>query len=131
MSQEVNVTTGNQRNLIVALLLWFFLGYGISAHNYYLGRTGVGITQLVLAIIGFITFILGIGILILAALGVWWLIDLIYVFKLTSSSNVISVNTSKSSDSLDELEKLHNLYEKKIISEEQYEKRKQDILNKY
>ena len=131
MSQEVNVTTGNQRNLIVALLLWFFLGYGISAHNYYLGRTGVGITQLALAIIGFITFILGIGILILAALGVWWLIDLIYVFKLTNTSNVISVNTSKNSDSLDELEKLHNLYEKKIISEEQYEKKKQQILNNY
>ena len=55
MSKEVNINTGNQKNLIVSLLLWFFLGYGIGGHNFYLGRIGIGIFQLVLFIISWIT----------------------------------------------------------------------------
>lgn len=48
----------NKKEACVAYALWFFLGY-FGAHNFYLGRTGVAVAQLLLtlSIIGlFITF---------------------------------------------------------------------------
>ena len=130
MSKEVNINTGNQKNLIVSLLLWFFLGYGIGGHNYYLGRIGIGIFQLVLFIIGWITFLFGIGLIIFGILGIWWLIDLIYVFKLSSdSTTLVSVDTSKNSSNLDELDKLHRLFKDGVLTKEQYETKKNKILN--
>lgn len=130
MSKEVNINTGNQKNLIVSLLLWFFLGYGIGGHNFYLGRIGIGIFQLVLFIISWITLILGIGLIIFGILGIWWLIDLIYVFKLSNNSTLVSVNTSKNSiNDLDELDKLHKLFKNGVLTEEQYETKKNKILD--
>ena len=130
MSKEVNINTGNQKNLIVSLLLWFFLGYGIGGHNFYLGRIGVGIFQLVLFIISWITLILGIGLIIFGILGIWWLIDLIYVFKLSNNSTLVSVDSSKnSSNDLDELDKLHKLFKNGVLTEEQYKTKKNKILD--
>ena len=130
MSKEVNINTGNQKNLIVSLLLWFFLGYGIGGHNFYLGRIGIGIFQLVLFIISWITLILGVGLIIFGILGIWWLIDLIYVFKLSNNSTLVSVNTSKNSiNDLDELDKLHKLFKNGVLTEEQYETKKNKILD--
>ena len=40
----------NRRSNLVAYLLWFFLGL-FGAHNFYLRRTGVAITQLILSLI--------------------------------------------------------------------------------
>ena len=129
MSKEVNINTGNEKNLIVSLLLWFFLGYGIGGHNYYLGRIGIGIFQLILFIISWITLIFGIGLIIFAILGIWWLIDLIYVFKLSNNSTLVSVNSSKSSsNNLDELDKLHKLFQNGVLTKEQYETKKKKIL---
>ena len=39
----------NKKTAVVAYLLWFLLGW-FGAHNFYLGRTGVAITQLILSI---------------------------------------------------------------------------------
>lgn len=39
----------NQKESSTALLLWFFLG-GLGAHNFYLGRTGVAVAQLILTL---------------------------------------------------------------------------------
>ena len=119
MSKEVNINTGNKKNLIVSLLLWFFLGYGIGGHNFYLGRIGIGIFQLVLFIVSWVTLILGIGIIIFGILGIWWLIDLIYVFKLSNNSTLVSVNSSKKPiNDLEELEKLHKLFNSGVLTEE-------------
>lgn len=41
--------TGHSR--IIALILWFFAG-GIGAHNYYMGRSKIGLVQTLLAVIG-------------------------------------------------------------------------------
>jgi len=128
MSKEVNVNTGNGNNLVVSLLLWLFLGYGIGGHNFYLGRKGVGISQLVLFIIAWLTFLFGVGFIIFGILGIWWLIDLIYVFKLSNNSNIVSINSSSNSSNLDELEKLHSLFEKGVISKEQYAVKKDKII---
>lgn len=128
MSKEVNINTGNEKNLIITLLLWFFLGYGIGAHNFYLGRKGIGITQVILFITSWLTFILGIGLIIFGILGIWWLIDIIYVFKLSNNSTVVSVNASNNSSHLDELDKLQKLFENGVLTKEQYENKKNKIL---
>jgi len=128
MSKEVNINTGNEKNLIITLLLWFFLGYGIGAHNFYLGRKGIGITQVILFITSWLTFFLGIGLIIFGILGIWWLIDIIYVFKLSNNSTVVSVNASNISSHLDELDKLHKLFENGVLTKEQYENKKNKIL---
>lgn len=39
----------NKKNILVAYILWFFLGL-FGAHNFYLKRTGVGVAQLILTL---------------------------------------------------------------------------------
>jgi TM2 domain-containing membrane protein YozV len=39
----------NKKTALVAYLLWFFLGL-FGGHNFYLKRTGVAVTQLILSI---------------------------------------------------------------------------------
>src|SRR5438876_149124 len=39
----------NKKTAVVAYLLWFFLGW-FGAHNFYLGRTGVAVAQLILTL---------------------------------------------------------------------------------
>ena len=40
----------NKKTALVAYLLWFFLGL-FGGHNFYLGRTGVAVTQLILSLV--------------------------------------------------------------------------------
>ena len=54
----------NKKTALLAYVLWFFLGW-FGAHNFYLGRIGVAVAQLILTI----TII---GMLIV---WVWWLVD--------------------------------------------------------
>jgi TM2 domain-containing membrane protein YozV len=39
----------NKKQAVIAYLLWFFVGY-FGGHNFYLGRTGVAIVQLILTL---------------------------------------------------------------------------------
>ena len=39
----------NRKSAVIAYILWFFLGW-FGAHNFYLGRNGVGIAQVLLTI---------------------------------------------------------------------------------
>ena len=39
----------NRKSAVIAYVLWFFLGL-FGAHNFYLGRKGVGIAQVLLTI---------------------------------------------------------------------------------
>lgn len=57
-----------------AYLLWFFLGT-LGAHRFYLGRTGSGLAQLALLVIGWLTAAIVIGFGFLIALGIWWIVD--------------------------------------------------------
>jgi TM2 domain-containing membrane protein YozV len=43
----------NKKTALVAYLLWFFVGI-FGGHNFYLERTGVAVTQLILSIIGMV-----------------------------------------------------------------------------
>lgn len=62
----------------VAALLFFFLG-SFGAGNFYLGQNNLGITKLVLLVIGFITSIIFIGIFIIMAISIWSLVEMIMV----------------------------------------------------
>lgn len=63
------------KNWVAALLLCLFLG-GFGAHNFYLGYNGRAIAQLLLTLIGWLTFLLLIGAVLLIVVGVWVFIEL-------------------------------------------------------
>lgn len=75
------------RSKVIVLLLWFFLGQ-LGVHNFYLGRTGIGITQLILGIVGYATSWILIGFLPLIVLWIWLLVDLIMVLVAPESDNL-------------------------------------------
>jgi TM2 domain-containing membrane protein YozV len=64
----------NKKSMAVSYLLWLFLS-GFGAHRFYNGRTGSGIAQLALLIVGAATSPIGIGLFLLGALGIWILVD--------------------------------------------------------
>lgn len=66
------------KNTLVAYLLWFFLG-SLGIHRFYLGETTTGVVILILNILGWLTFIIGIGFLFWAAVGIWLIADLFLI----------------------------------------------------
>lgn len=64
----------NKKSMGVSYLLWFFVGM-LGAHRFYNGRTGSGIAQLAIFVVGFLLTFIGIGLFVLGALGIWVLID--------------------------------------------------------
>lgn len=66
--------SNDKKSIGVAYILWLFLG-GLGAHRFYLGKTGSGIAMLCLTLIGMITLVVYIGAFILAAVGIWMLVD--------------------------------------------------------
>src|SRR6185312_12904983 len=64
--------TNDGKNVVVAYLLWFFLGV-FSAHRFYLGRPGTAILQILsyFILIGFI----------------WWLVDFFLIPGMIRDSN--------------------------------------------
>lgn len=67
------------RSILVAYLLWFFLGV-LGAHRFYLGRVGTGVAQLLLCVLGWIPLLLGWGVL-----GIWLLIDIFLIPQMARS----------------------------------------------
>ena len=67
-----------QKSWLVALLLSFFLG-GFGSHNFYLGRTGRAICQLLLCFFSIATSWLYIGGFTALGLGIWVLIEFIMI----------------------------------------------------
>lgn len=69
----------SDKSKIAAGLLAFFLGY-LGIHNFYLGKSGKGVAQLLLFICGCIFSVVGIGIVLLIVVGIWELIECIMCF---------------------------------------------------
>lgn len=70
-----------------AYLLWLFLG-GFGAHRFYLGQTGTGAAQLILFLLGWLTLIIGIGLFLLIAVGIWALVDAFLIPGLIEQQNM-------------------------------------------
>ena len=70
----------NAKSKIAAGLLGIFLGQ-FGVHNFYLGYTGKAVTQLLLTIFGYILAIFVVGIFMVAAAGIWGLVEGIMILS--------------------------------------------------
>jgi TM2 domain-containing membrane protein YozV len=77
-----------KKSLIVAYVLWFFLGY-IGAHRFYLGRPLSGSVMLALSAIFFILTWVSLGFLgfLWFVMGLWWLIDALLIPGIAAGRN--------------------------------------------
>ncbi|MGX6997435.1 NINE protein [Periweissella fabalis] len=64
----------SNKSKIVAGILGIFLG-SLGIHNFYLGKTARGLTQLILTIFGWLTAIFIIGYLIIVIVDIWVFIE--------------------------------------------------------
>lgn len=120
------------KNMLVAYLLWWFLGWA-GIHRFYLGRVKSGIAQLLLFVLGWVTAIFVVGYILIIAWLIWWSLDAYFTYKIVEDENAklgvqnSAIYLSKSGgvhNELDQLEKLHALFEKGVITKEQYEAKK-------
>ncbi|WP_265506906.1 TM2 domain-containing protein, partial [Paracoccus rhizosphaerae] len=70
--------TNDGKSAVIAYLLLVFLG-AFGAHRFYLGKTGTGVAMLLLWIVGLLTLVLGVGLIALAAVGIWAFVDLFLI----------------------------------------------------
>ena len=119
----------SDKDFLTTLIFCFFLG-GWGVHRFYTGKIGTGILMI-------FTF---------AGLGIWFLIDLIMIctnsFKdvngrkvvyQAAASNPKTINASRETATsvnnlVDDLRKLSTLKEEGIITEEEFNKKKSDLL---
>ena len=73
-------SNSNAKSKMAAGLLGIFLGQ-FGVHNFYLGYTGKAVTQLLLTIFGYILAIFVVGIFMVAAAGIWGLVEGIMILS--------------------------------------------------
>lgn len=83
-----------KKSVAAAYILWLFLG-SFGAHRFYLGRTGSGVAQLALLLLGWIPFFLG-----WFVLGVWWLVDAFLIPGQAERSNLETLDRLNEEGSL-------------------------------
>ena len=124
------------KSIVVAYLLWWFLGM-FGGHRFYLGRPKTAIAQLLLFSVGALTAFVIFGWVLLFTWFVWWALDVYFTYQIVVEENKKQGVTDSSfslvkdngvENELDQLEKLHALYEKGGITKEQYEAKKSTLL---
>jgi len=124
------------KNIVIAYLLWWFLGWA-GVHRFYLGRVKSGIMQLLLFVLGWVTAVFVIGYVFILVWFIWWALDAYFTYRIVAKENKkLGVNSSTFSiskvaeieDELVQLDKLHTLFEKGVLTKEQYELRKEKMM---
>jgi TM2 domain-containing membrane protein YozV len=64
----------NKKSIVVAYLLWFFLGW-LGGHRFYCGKIGTAVAQLLLMLLGLFLTLIVIGWLIVLPVAIWVLVD--------------------------------------------------------
>jgi TM2 domain-containing membrane protein YozV len=65
----------NKKSIVVAYVLWFFVG-SLGGHRFYMGKTGGAVAQLLMTIFGvLLLFAFGLGIVLLIPVWIWVLVD--------------------------------------------------------
>jgi len=77
-----------KKSLLVAYLLWFFLGY-VGAHRFYLGRPLSGFVMFALSAVTLVLTLASFGFLgfLWALVGLWWLIDALLIPGIVAGRN--------------------------------------------
>ena len=77
-----------KKSLLVAYLLWFFLGY-VGAHRFYLGRPLSGFLMLAFSAVTLLLTFVSFGLLgfLWFAVGLWWLIDALLIPGIVAGRN--------------------------------------------
>ena len=75
-----------RKSIILAYLLWFFLGT-FGAHRFYIGAGG-GVAMLILNLISLATTFLLIGYLGLTLIAIWWVIDALLIPGMVARKNL-------------------------------------------
>lgn len=76
----------NKKSIVVAYLLWFFLGM-FGVHRFYLGRTGSGLLLLLLTLVSGVLYIVIVGMILMGIPALWWLIDALLIPGLVRDYN--------------------------------------------
>lgn len=76
----------NKRSVLVAYVLWFFLGW-FAAHRFYAGKTGSALVMLIVSLISWALTAIAIGYLGLAFIGLWLLVDAFLIPGMIRSYN--------------------------------------------
>lgn len=153
---RTDASPAGSRSKLCAALLAFFLG-GCGVHRYYLGYTKQGIAQtggVVSTIIGACMYLPAIleesvGMMLFAALfllygagiGIWVLVDFIRILtgSLAPANGTaysesrpaqVQVIQAPSTTSIDTLEKLANLHAQGILTDDEFQQKKSDLLTK-
>lgn len=77
----------HKKSVLIAYLLWFFLGY-LGIHRFYLGKITSGILMIMLFALSSLLTVIGIGFIGLALYGLWWLIDAFLIPSMVTEKNV-------------------------------------------
>ena len=112
----------SDKDFLPTLLICIFLG-GLGIHRFFVGKTETGVLMLV-------SF---------GGLGIWWIIDIISIVTGSfedSEGRVIAyqaasaTNRKPAKDIPDEIEKLADLKDKGIITDEEFQQKKQELLER-
>jgi len=86
-ARQQMIYDAHRKSVGVAYLLWFFLG-SLGIHRFYLKQTGTAVVQLLLAVAGWLTIWIAIGLLPFGILGIWLLVDLFLIPGMAREHNL-------------------------------------------
>ena len=144
----------SDKDFVTTLLICIFLG-GLGGHRFFVGKEETAIAMLVMPIVAALIFeflAFGLGILLFAVWGVWYLFDLLQIVTSSFEDNegrviayqaAVTANTAPSThvpekvveappakDIPAEIEKLADLKDKGIITDEEFQQKKQELLER-